>query len=230
MTDYTKTTNFASKDDLPAGAAAKEIVGLEWDDELAAISTAIASKYDSTDLADQSTAEAGTSNTTLVTPLRTMQELLALKTSRLSATFDAKVTKAQLGVDTTVVLGAAEGSLFTISVPAAGLYMYDVYLRFSTQAEWHLRPVFSGTATAHAVSLYGQAAAGGVDKASGFPQSGTSESVVATLLSSAVAGLRGVLLCTTAGTIDVRAQAVISGFPSDPVVDDTSYIALRRLA
>lgn len=78
MTDYTKATNFSSKDDLPAGADDKVILGSEWDTELAAIVTAIASKYDSADLSDQSTAEAGVSNAVLMTPLRTMQRALAL--------------------------------------------------------------------------------------------------------------------------------------------------------
>jgi hypothetical protein len=75
VTDYTKATNFSSKDDLPAGADDKVILGSEWDTELAAIVTAIASKYDSADLSDQSTAEAGVSNAVL---MRTMQRALAL--------------------------------------------------------------------------------------------------------------------------------------------------------
>ena len=74
MSDYTKATNFTAKDQLPAGSGgAKLILGADWDLENAAVQTAVATKYDSTDLSDQSTAEAGTDNTVLMTPLRTVQ-------------------------------------------------------------------------------------------------------------------------------------------------------------
>lgn len=46
MTDYTKTTDFAAKDALSTGNAAKIVKGTEIDDELVAISGAIASKAD----------------------------------------------------------------------------------------------------------------------------------------------------------------------------------------
>ena len=49
MADYTKTTDFAAKDALASGQAAKVIVGTEFDDEFNNIATAIATKYDSTD-------------------------------------------------------------------------------------------------------------------------------------------------------------------------------------
>lgn len=73
MSDYTQTTFFAPKDVLSTGNPDKIILGAELDPELSAISTAIGSKYDSSDLADQATAEAGTSNVTLLTPLRLQQ-------------------------------------------------------------------------------------------------------------------------------------------------------------
>lgn len=46
MTDYTKTTDFASKDALSTGNPAKIVKGTEIDDELVAISGAVASKAD----------------------------------------------------------------------------------------------------------------------------------------------------------------------------------------
>jgi len=46
MTDYTKLTDFASKDALPTGNAAKIVKGTEIDDEFEAIETAIATKSD----------------------------------------------------------------------------------------------------------------------------------------------------------------------------------------
>ena len=46
MSDYTKATDFAAKDALPTGNAAKIVKGTEIDDEFAAIQTAIATKLD----------------------------------------------------------------------------------------------------------------------------------------------------------------------------------------
>lgn len=44
MSNYTKLTDFAAKDTLPSGNAGKLVKGTEIDDELNAISTAVASK------------------------------------------------------------------------------------------------------------------------------------------------------------------------------------------
>jgi hypothetical protein len=44
MSNYTKATDFAAKDSLPSGNAAKVVKGTEIDDEFAAIQTAIATK------------------------------------------------------------------------------------------------------------------------------------------------------------------------------------------
>ena len=50
MSDYTKATDFAAKDALPTGNAAKVVKGTEIDDEFAAIQTAIATKLDTSTL------------------------------------------------------------------------------------------------------------------------------------------------------------------------------------
>lgn len=47
MSNYTKTTNFATKDSLPAGDAAKKVKGTEIDTEFNNIATAVATKADS---------------------------------------------------------------------------------------------------------------------------------------------------------------------------------------
>jgi hypothetical protein len=73
MADYTQVTFFAPKDALPPGDPGKIALGVDVDGELTAIATAIASKYDSADLASQAEAEAGTDNTVLMTPLRVAQ-------------------------------------------------------------------------------------------------------------------------------------------------------------
>lgn len=46
MTDYTKSTNFATKDSLPAGSALKIVRGTEIDTEFNNIATAVATKTD----------------------------------------------------------------------------------------------------------------------------------------------------------------------------------------
>ena len=71
MTDYTKTTNFTTKDGLASGDSAKLIKGADHDTEYDAIAVAVATKYDSGTLASQAQAEAATSNVVLMTPLRT---------------------------------------------------------------------------------------------------------------------------------------------------------------
>ena len=76
MSDYSQITNFTAKDALSSGDAEKIILGSDVDAELSAISTAIATKYDSTDLASQAEAEALSSSTKLITP-DTLNDVLA---------------------------------------------------------------------------------------------------------------------------------------------------------
>lgn len=73
MSDYTKAVNYAVKDGLLSGNPAKKILGTQLDTEFNNIATAVASKYDDTDLASQAEAEAGSSSTKLMTPQRTQQ-------------------------------------------------------------------------------------------------------------------------------------------------------------
>jgi hypothetical protein len=74
MSDYTPTTDFSAKDILLTGNPLKKIQGTDIDTEFDNIATAVATKYDSADIASQAVAEAGTNNTTLMTPLRTAQQ------------------------------------------------------------------------------------------------------------------------------------------------------------
>lgn len=78
MSDYARAnsggnSHFGDKDALTTGDADKVIVGSQFDTEFNAIVTAVATKYDSGDLASQAQAEAETVNTTLITPLRLSQ-------------------------------------------------------------------------------------------------------------------------------------------------------------
>ena len=72
MSNYTKATNFATKDTLPTGNAGKIVKGTEIDDEFNAISSAISSKADTaspsfTGTPAAPTATAGTNTTQVAT-------------------------------------------------------------------------------------------------------------------------------------------------------------------
>lgn len=75
MSDYVRQHDFSPKDALVHGDPNKLILGVEADDEFDAIVTAVATKYDSSDIASQAQAVAGASNLVLMTPLRVAQYL-----------------------------------------------------------------------------------------------------------------------------------------------------------
>jgi hypothetical protein len=75
MTDYTPNEDYSVKDGLATSDPEKLILGSDVDSEFDEIQTAIATKYDVADLATQAQAEAGTSNSVLMTPLRVAQYL-----------------------------------------------------------------------------------------------------------------------------------------------------------
>lgn len=53
MSDYTKTTDFGAKDSLPTGNSGKLVKGSDFDTEFDNIATAVATKFDSSDLIDE---------------------------------------------------------------------------------------------------------------------------------------------------------------------------------
>ena len=64
MSNYTKTTNFATKDSLPSGNAAKIVRGTEIDTEFNNIATASATKEDTASPTFTGTVTAATVNVT----------------------------------------------------------------------------------------------------------------------------------------------------------------------
>ena len=64
MSNYTKTTNFATKDSLPSGNAAKIVRGTEIDTEFNNIATASATKADTASPTFPGTVTAATVNVT----------------------------------------------------------------------------------------------------------------------------------------------------------------------
>ena len=93
MSNYTKLTDFASKDALPSGNANKIVKGTEIDDEFDAIETAIGTKADTnsptlTGVPLAPTATAGTSTTQIAT------------TAFVNASFAPKASPALTGTPT----------------------------------------------------------------------------------------------------------------------------------
>lgn len=70
MADYSQVNDYSDKDALATGNPLKLIKGSDVDAEFSAIATAISSKYDSTDIATAAEAQAGVSNTVIITPAR----------------------------------------------------------------------------------------------------------------------------------------------------------------
>lgn len=103
MANYTKLTDFASKDALPTGNAAKIVKGTEIDDELAAIETAIATKanLDSPALTGTPTAPTAGSgtNTTQVATTAFVQTTVdaAVDAGTNSATADITINSVTMG-------------------------------------------------------------------------------------------------------------------------------------
>ena len=86
MSNYTKSTNFAVKDSLAAGAAAKRVRGTEIDDEFNAIAVAVTSKANSnnsslTGVPTAPTASSGTNTTQIATTAFTTTAINAIPDS-----------------------------------------------------------------------------------------------------------------------------------------------------
>jgi hypothetical protein len=92
MSNYTKATNFATKDTLPTGNAGKIVKGTEIDDEFNAIASAISSKADTasptfTGTPAAPTAASGTNTTQLATTAFVKAEITSSVTDVLEAVY-----------------------------------------------------------------------------------------------------------------------------------------------
>lgn len=99
MSDYSKSTNFTTKDTLPTGNSGKIVKGTELDTEFIAISSAIASKADISSPAllgtpTSPTATTGSNTTQLANTAYVKQEITALSLGNMS-------TQAKSAVDIT---------------------------------------------------------------------------------------------------------------------------------
>ena len=122
MSNYTKATNFASKDALPTGNALKTLSGTEIDDEFSNIQTAVATKANSsapafTGIPTAPTAATATNTTQLATTAY-VQANAALKAPLVSPTLTGVPTAptAALGTNTTQL---ATTAFVTAATPSA---------------------------------------------------------------------------------------------------------------
>lgn len=230
MSDYTQVNNFTAKDDLPAGAADKRIYGVEWDEEFNALVTAIASKYDSADVADQSTAEAGASSTTVVTPLRVEQELVALR-YMLPARLDLRAAYDYLASQATILTQTPTYTDVGLSydLSAAAVYLVTGLLIANSQSSngpVHTKfvvsqtPVAIGVAFRDAFDLFGAEV---ISSNSGVA------SLENTSGSPAAYVVRGVIVthATLASTLTVQGASDNSGFVA---YSAGSFLRLSRIA
>lgn len=115
MSNYSPTTDFSIKDGLTPGDSEKIILGSDFDVEFDAIATHIATKYDTTSLASQAQAEAGTDNTTLMTPLRAEQWGLVWEAENAGMAGDIRAL-ADPGADTILGWDDSAGAAISFSV------------------------------------------------------------------------------------------------------------------
>jgi len=101
MSDYTKTTNFTAKDALASGNPNKVIKGSEFDLEFGAVATAIATKFDSTDLG--STVQAYDADTAKTDEAQTW-----------SAAQQGSTQTASISTDTTLDFGTYQNFVLTL--------------------------------------------------------------------------------------------------------------------
>ena len=112
MTDYTKLTDFASKDALATGDAAKIVKGTEIDDEFEAIETAVATKADLNSpvligTPTAPTASAGTYNTQIATTAFVLNAVYPVGSIYINATSDTNPATL-LGFGTWVEFGSGK--------------------------------------------------------------------------------------------------------------------------
>jgi hypothetical protein len=145
VSDYTKSTNFATKDTLSPGSALKIVRGTEIDTEFNAISTAIATKADTA---------APTFTTSIATPIVKSASTLKLQTN---GTTDAIIIDTAQNVGVGVTPSAWNTNIKTLQLSAGSVYSFttvDLELTqncyYNASNQW----IYSTTAPAERYQLY----------------------------------------------------------------------------
>lgn len=117
MANYTKLTDFASKDSLPTGSPAKIVKGTEIDDEFQSIETAIATKAEITSPAfagapTAPTASSGTNTTQIATTAFVQTEATTIANAAAAAAVgDLDLTADELKLNTNWTITGSGTSL-----------------------------------------------------------------------------------------------------------------------
>lgn len=123
MSNYTKATNFATKDTLPTGNSGKIVKGTEIDDEFNAIASAISSKADTasptfTGTPAAPTAASGTNSTQLATTAYVQGEITDLGLGTISTQDSDTVTITGGSISGITDLAVADGGTGASSITA----------------------------------------------------------------------------------------------------------------
>jgi predicted naringenin-chalcone synthase len=226
MSDYAQITTFITKDSLLTGNPAKAVKGAELDAELAAIAVAILTKYDSTDLSDQATAEAGTNNTALMTPLRAAQFAAAYNSTQ------AKYKTLAETVSNSSTL-QDDDELANFVIAASGVYAVRGILICQIKAASDLKICLTlGSApTAINIAYVGIGSATGASAMSRLVQvsNGSGGSITSTSDESMVITLDGIINANAATTMKLQwAQAV--GVVENTIMSIGSFIEITKIA
>ena len=164
MSNYTKATDFAAKDALPSGDAAKVIKGAEFEDEFDAIATAVNSKADTASPTFTGTATLPTAAVTTLslggtTITSTGAELNFVDgvTSNIQTQLDAKGTVSSLS-DLSVTATAAElNKLDGVTATTAELNLVDGLTAIADYSTGTFTPVVADAASGGNTATVGTA-------------------------------------------------------------------------
>jgi hypothetical protein len=224
MSDYAQITTFVTKDALITGNPSKAVKGSELDAEFAAISTAVLSKFDSADLSDQTTAEAGTNNTALMTPLRVAQ-LVAAITSTV-----AKYKTAAETVSNSAAL-QDDDDLVNFSVAAAGAYKVHGILIVSIKAasDFKCALTFGSAPTSLNVQFVGALTTDSTSVRGYQTSSGTAVAFTTAADQTLVVLVDGMFVANAATTVKLQ-WAQNTAVAENTVMNIASFLELTKVA
>lgn len=227
MSDYTQVNDYSAKDDLPPNTGGEKIImGADWDEDFAAISTAIATKYDSADLASQAEAEAGAAST-LLTPLRTLQFGNAMGLRPLSQ-LQNNWNIHRLGVST--VTQTTYTTFFDADAVAAGWNDFEIIIPYLRGGTGTILSIMMSLAVA---PLYFFAAIDDPNSSGGFASLVTvgdlsnPELSISTTVASDTIRVRGTFYVASATTMSILLKHTVSGGTGQPTIDSNTQF-LRR--
>ena len=222
MSDYTPITDFSAKDALSAGDPNKAVQGSQLDAEYVAIQTAVGTKYDSSDLASQSEAEAGTSNVKLMTPLRTAQWYAGLTTATRVKASDETVNNSTTLQD--------DDEIAAISLSASSVYMVSGLLRVAIKASSDIKlllPVSS--APTDQFFRFTTVGASITTQYDTLASNSTASAIAVASDDEVLISIEGFIETNAAGTLKLQ-WAQNAGVAEDTIVRAYSFLKVTKIA